>query len=108
MVKNTTGIEQIIIRYRDELTQVGINVADIYLYGSYSHGASHEGSDIDLIVSSTDFAKYGLRERLELLGMIAARIMEPIQAYGVTPDEITQQKLSSFWSNIIENEAVEV
>jgi predicted nucleotidyltransferase len=108
MVETKAGIKRIIKRYRDELTHSGINVTQIYLYGSYASGRSHEGSDIDLIVVSEDFGKYSLRERLEVLGLAAGRIMEPIQSYGITPEEITQQKLSSFWSNILENEAVTI
>jgi predicted nucleotidyltransferase len=108
MVETKTGIKRIIKRYRDELTHSGITVTVIYLYGSYAYGCIHEGSDIDLIVVSADFAKFSLRERLELLGLAAGRIMEPIQSYGVTPEEIKQQKLSSFWNNILENEAVTI
>lgn len=108
MVETKAGIKRIIKRYRDELTRSGINATEIYLYGSYARGRSHEGSDIDLIIVSADFTKFSLRERLELLGLAAGRIMEPIQSYGVTPEEIKQQKLSSFWSNILENEAVAV
>ena len=108
MVENAAGIKRIIMQYKDELTRSGITVTDIYLYGSYAHGRSHEGSDIDLIVVSPDFSKFGLRKRLELLGLAAGRIMEPIQAYGITPEEIKQQKLSSFWSNLLEHEAVPI
>jgi uncharacterized protein len=106
LVKNKSRIKQIIKRYREELTRSGVNVTGIYLYGSYARGMSHEGSDIDLIVISPEFSKYGLRQRLELLGLTAGRIIEPIQAYGITPDEIAQQKLTPFWENILENEAV--
>jgi len=62
MVETKAGIKRIIKRYRDELTRSGINVTEVYLYGSYARGLSHEGSDIDLVVVSPDFAKFGLRE----------------------------------------------
>src|SRR3990172_6254601 len=39
-----------------------------------------------------------MRERLELLGTASARILEPIQAYGVTPEQIEQRTLAPFWS----------
>jgi hypothetical protein len=49
-----------------------------------------------------------IRERLELLGIFAARILEPIQAYGFTPEELEKQQIGSFWVNILEYEAVMV
>ena len=80
----------------------------MFLYGSYARDAHCEGSDIDLIVVSSDFARLNLRQRLELLGTAAARILEPIQAYGLTPQEIEQHALTPFWSNVLEHEAVPV
>jgi len=50
----------------------------------------------------------GERERLELLGTAAARLLEPIQAYGLTREEIEQHSLTPFWSDILEHEAVSV
>jgi hypothetical protein len=47
-----------------------------------------------------------LRERLETLGLASVRIMEPIQAYGFTPDEINNKNLDSFWNNILKREAI--
>jgi uncharacterized protein len=105
MVESRSQINEIIFRYRKELVQNGIKVFAIYLYGSYVHGSAHEGSDIDLVVVSPDFGNMNIRERLELLGLASARILEPIQAYGFTPQEIGKHKLNSFWSNILEHEA---
>jgi predicted nucleotidyltransferase len=106
MVEGRSQIKEIISRYREELTQTGIRVAAVYLYGSYAHGLEHDGSDIDLIIVSLDFEGKNIRERLELLGIISARILEPIQAYGLTPEEVEKHKLNFFWSNILENEAM--
>ena len=108
MVKNTSQLNQIVERYREELAHLGIHVTAMFLYGSYTRDAHREGSDIDLIVVSSDFARLNLRERLELLGTAAARILEPIQAYGLTPQEIEQHALAPFWSNILEHQAVPV
>ncbi len=108
MVKKTSQLNRIVARYREELAHLGIHVTAMFLYGSYARDAHHEGSDIDLIVVSPDFAGLNLRERLELLGTAAARILEPIQAYGLTPQEIEQHALAPFWSNILEHEAVPV
>jgi uncharacterized protein len=105
MVESRSQITKIIARYREEITKAGIRIVAIYLYGSYAHGSAHEGSDIDLIIVSTDFEGMNIRERLELLGLASARILEPIQAYGLTPEEVEKHELNSFWSNIIEYEA---
>jgi uncharacterized protein len=105
MVESRSQIKKIVSRYREELTKTGIRIAAIYLYGSYAHGLAHEGSDIDLIIVSPDFEVMNIRERLELLGIVTARILEPIQAYGLTPEEVEKHELNSFWSNILEHEA---
>jgi len=106
MVESRSQIKEIISIYREKLTQAGIKVAAVYLFGSYAHGLAHEGSDIDLIIVSLDFEGLNMRERLELLGLASARILEPIQAYGLTPEEVEKHKLNPFWLNILENEAM--
>ena len=88
------------------MARLDIQVTAIFLYGSYARDTRHEGSDIDLIVVSPDFVRLNLRERLELLGTAAARILEPIQAYGLTHEEIEQHTLTPFWADILEHEAV--
>jgi predicted nucleotidyltransferase len=85
MVESRSQIKKIVARYREELTKAGIRIAAIYLYGSYAHGLAHE--------------------RLELLGIVSARILEPIQAYGLTPEEVEKHELNSFWSNILSYDA---
>jgi len=74
-------------QYREELRRLGIQPKKVVVYGSRAKGILEEESDIDVVVISEDFARMGLRERLELLGMAAARIMEPVQALGYTPEE---------------------
>lgn len=105
MAESRSQIKEIIRRYREELSRTGVKVGAVYLYGSYAQGLAHEGSDIDLIIVSLDFEGMSIRERLEILGLTSARILEPIQAYGLTPEEVEKHQLNSFWSNILENEA---
>ena len=76
--------------------KLGIRVDRTILFGSFAKGTPQEGSDIDLIVVSDDFERMNLRERLEILGIAAARIMEPIEAYGCTPQEIEQKEKTDF------------
>jgi len=88
LVKNAPQLNRIVTLYREELAHLGIRVTAIFLYGSYARDTRHEGS--------------------ELLGTATARVLEPIQAYGLTPEEIKQHSLTSFWSDILEHEAVPV
>ncbi len=108
MVENTLQLKRIVIRYRTELSILGIHVTEVFVYGSHASSTQHEGSDIDLIVVSPDFARLNTRERLELLGIAAARVLEPIQAYGLTPQEIEQQALTPFWFEILSREAIAI
>jgi uncharacterized protein len=104
----TPELAGIIHRYCEELARAGIRCERVLLFGSQAEGTAHEGSDIDLFVISSDWAPYGLRERLEILGAAAARILEPIQAHGATPEEIASGELSPFWQYVLDELAVEV
>ena len=95
-------------RFCKELARMGIRCERVLLFGSWATGRATEGSDIDLIVVSPDWAPYSERERLEMLGVAAARILEPVQARGVTPEELEGQRLSLFWQQIIREQAVEI
>lgn len=87
---------------------MGIHVENFLLFGLQANGTAREDSDIDLFVVSRDWATYGLRERFEVLGIAAARILEPIQARGVTPQEIENRELSPFWQMVLEEQTVPV
>jgi len=108
MVTTTSELKQIIKRYRAQLEKMGIRPARILLYGSQAAGTAREGSDVDLIVISSDWKKYNHRERLELLGIASARILEPVQAQGFTPSEIKLKKVMPFWEQIIKEQAIAV
>lgn len=43
-----------------------------------------------------------------MLGIAAARILEPIQARGATPDEVATHQLSSFLEQVLHEQAIEV
>jgi predicted nucleotidyltransferase len=108
MANKTPELKQIIKNYRAQLMRQGIRVERVLLYGSRAAGTAHEGSDIDLIVISPDWKKFSQRQRLELLGIAAARILEPVQAQGFTPTEIKSKKVTSFWEQIINEQAVAI
>ena len=108
MVTITPELKQIVKRYRVQLEKMGIRPARVLLYGSQATGTAHEGSDIDLIVISGDWKKYNHRERLELLGIAAARILEPVQAQGFTPTEIREKQIMPFWEQVIKEQAIAI
>ena len=106
MAKTTPKLKQVVKRYRTQLQKMGIRPTQVLLYGSQAAGTAREGSDIDLIVISGDWKKYNQRQRLELLGIAAARILEPVQAQGFTPNEIKSKKVTSFWQQVIKEQAI--
>jgi len=108
MAKTTPELKQIIKRYRMQLIKMGIQPERVLLYGSQAAGTAQEGSDIDLIIISGDWKKYNRRERLELLGIASARILEPVQAQGFTPSEIKSKQIMPFWEQVIEKQAISV
>ena len=99
MVKRS--LRNIVTRYCAELDRMGVHAEKVLLYGSQATGAARPDSDIDLIVISPDWEPYSGRERLEMLGVAAARILEPVQAQGFTPYEIASRQLTSFWEHIL-------
>ena len=108
MAETTSELTEIINRFRQALGEAGIRCEQMLIYGSQRWGTAAEGSDIDLIVISPDWASFSWRERLELLGVVAARILEPMQAQGFTPEEMAGQELSPFWQEILTREATPV
>ena len=96
MAKTAREIKTIIDRYAAEMMKLGVMPESILLYGSYARGNAREDSDIDIIVVSRDFKNMNLRERLELLGLAAGRVFEPIEALGYTPDELEANRKGTF------------
>jgi len=99
---------ELIRRYKEELRKLGIRPERIILYGSHAKGKAGEHSDIDVVVVSRDFAAMNLRERLELLGIAAARIMEPVQALGYTPEEFSALGQGSFVGDEVKPVGIEL
>ncbi len=108
MAERASAIAGVITRYREALEELGVRPERIYLYGSYRDGTQREGSDIDLVVVSSDLERFGYIERLRVLGTAAGHILEPIEAKGFTPQELAEGDIPSFWKDVLENEAVPV
>jgi predicted nucleotidyltransferase len=108
MAEATSQLAEIVRRYRQELERMGIHCERVLLYGSQAAGTATEDSDIDLFIVSSDWARYGERERLEMLGVAAARLLEPIQARGITPEEIATHQLLPLWEQVLKEQAIAV
>jgi predicted nucleotidyltransferase len=108
MAEAASHLATIVERYRNELEKMGIHCERVLVFGSQAKGIAHEGSDIDLFVISSDWAPFTERERLEKLGIAAARILEPIQALGVTPEEIATHQLFPLWEQVLLKQAVAI
>jgi hypothetical protein len=103
MAKTRQEIAAIIEKYRDALSMLGVRTERVILYGSYAADRAKDESDIDLVIVSPDFEDKDVRERLELLGIASARIMEPVQALGVTPAEIESEEKSAFIREVLKH-----
>src|SRR3989338_4643663 len=95
-------VKEAVEEYKHALTALGIDVEQVILYGSHTLGNQREDSDIDLIVISGDFQKMNLRERSEVLGIAAVRIMKPVEAKGYTPQELETPQEASLLKEILE------
>ncbi len=93
MAEGSRELAGTIAGYRETLEEIGVHVERIFLFGSYKEGTQREGSDIDLVVVSSDFERLGLWDRLKVLGRAAGRILQPIEARGFTPQEIEERRM---------------
>ena len=78
---------RILARFRDSIESQHVKVDKLILYGSYAIGANREGSDIDVVVISTDFAGKDYWQRTDILSQAIYDVFEPIEAIALTPEE---------------------
>ncbi|MEA3356577.1 MAG: nucleotidyltransferase domain-containing protein [Candidatus Bipolaricaulota bacterium] len=95
-------------RYKEMLKHLGINPERVIVFGSHAQGRAGEHSDVDVVVISEAFVDMNLRERLEILGIAAARIMEPIQAWGFTAEEFAARREGSFVGDEVKGVGIEI
>lgn len=103
-----TRLYQIIEKYKDALSKLGIRADRVILFGSHALGEVREYSDIDLVVISNDFKGMDLIERLEILGRTAARIMEPVEALGYTEEEFSLKGKGTFIGDEVKARGIEI
>ena len=106
MAKTKREIKLILDRYAAEIVKLGVTPQKVLLYGSYARGDAREDSDIDVIIVSEDFKLLNLRERLELLGLAAGRVFEPIEALGYTLDEFEASRKETFLEDTWKKEII--
>jgi predicted nucleotidyltransferase len=95
-------ITDIIARYCAQLRTLGIRVDQAILFGSHARGEAKDGSDIDVLIVSSDFATLNTRERMERLGTAAARLWQPIEAIACTPAELAQVEPATLLEEILQ------
>jgi len=78
---------EIISRFRKAIESQGIRIDKLILFGSYASGRAIEGSDIDIVVVSEDFAGKGYWDRTEILSDAIYEVFQPIEAVAMTPEE---------------------
>jgi predicted nucleotidyltransferase len=101
MAAQGSEIADVIGHYCAQLGEMGIRVERVLLFGSHARGEAREGSDIDVLIVSSDFTALNTRERLERLGTAAARLWQPIEAIACTPDELAHAAPATLLEEII-------
>jgi len=81
------AVLKIIDRFRAVIENKKVKIKKVILFGSYSKGNYKDGSDIDVILISDDFASMDYWERIDFLSEAIYEIYEPIEAFLFTPDE---------------------
>lgn len=92
MVKKRPEIKEAIGRYINRLQDLGVEVSQVILYGSYAKGAYKEYSDLDIAVVSPTFSKLDIFERQEILSQAHHKFSEPIEPIGLTPEQLRRKE----------------
>ena len=79
--------EVILKDYRRALTEAGIAVEDLILFGSYAKGVEKQWSDLDVCVVSPDFGKDKTEEMI-LLKKLASPIEPMIEPHPYHPRDL--------------------
>ncbi len=77
----------IVARLRQRIEARGIRPQKVILYGSYADGTNREGSDIDVLIISEDFAGKDYWERIDILADAIYEVFAPVEAVAMTMEE---------------------
>jgi len=81
------GALGIISQFQKALETRGVRINRLVLYGSYASGKFEEGSDIDLVVISDDFADKGYWDRIDIISDAIYEVFAPLEVVGMTREE---------------------
>ena len=96
-------ITDLIVRYCAQLEAPwGSALSRAILFGSHTRGEAKDGSDIDVLIVSSDFEILKARERLEQLGTAGARLWQPIEALACTPAELARVEPATLLEEILQ------
>lgn len=105
MAQSRSEIAAVIAFYVEALHRQGIDVDQVYLFGSHLEGTAGTLSDIDVVVVSPDFAGKQPWERVEITGRARFEtfqtIGESVEALAKTPDEIASRHPASFLADVL-------
>jgi uncharacterized protein len=87
-----TSVGKIVDLFCQGLKTKGIHPKKIILFGSYALGTHTEDSDIDILVVSDDFKCKDYWERIDIMADVIYDIFEPIEAIGLTSDELDNKE----------------
>jgi len=82
-----SAVVDIVGRLRQGIEARGIRPQQVILYGSFADGMHREGSDIDLVIVSDDFAGKNYWERIDILTDAIYEVFAPIEAVAMTTEE---------------------
>jgi predicted nucleotidyltransferase len=80
-------VVDIVARLRRGIEARGVRPQKVILYGSYADGTNREGSDIDVVIVSDDFAGKGYWERIDILADAIYEVFAPVEAVAMTSEE---------------------
>ena len=89
------AVLNIVGQFRRSLSDKGIVIDRIVLFGSHAAGNQRPDSDIDLVVVSDTFNDMDYWQRINLLADAISDIFQPIEATGMTNAEWNSDAFSA-------------
>ena len=77
----------ILRQFKEFLERKKIHIERMILFGSWAGGSPEEGSDIDVVVISKNFADKDYWQRMNVLSDAIYEVFAPIEAIAMTPQE---------------------